>query len=374
MKPTGYDVVVAYAQSIQDGQKIACREKIQECERFFRDLENPAYEFDCKDPEFVIRFIETCVSHKEGESLTGEPLLGKPLLLEPWEKFIVYNLLGFRLKGTKERRFKEAFLFIARKNGKTPFAAALALALAFMCLWRVFPHRTASQRGYVMQKNENGSIGVSIRAIEGLIRTCIDKHEAIAKADITVEECRDGIAIGLHIIQAAGVNIPLSVGALQKQIKQYVTACTGVDVYKIRVMVENDASIPVASTYEVQDVTPLPSAEETAEKPMVTPPAQPVAIPATEPEQKPKVPDTFISPEDDEDDERPLHQRLFGTPEQPAFVPAPPEVTEAPEADEVEAAEDAPEETEASAEEAAAAEESAGETVDAADDGEKSAE
>lgn len=110
------------------------------------------------------------------------------------------------------------------------------------------------------------------------------------------------------------------------------------DVYKIRVMVENDASIPVASTYEVQDVTPLPSAEETAEKPMVTPTTQPVAIPATEPEQKPKVPDTFISPEDDEDDERPLHQRLFGTPEQPAFVPAPPEVTEAPEADEVEAA------------------------------------
>ena len=91
--------------------------------------------------------------------------------------------------------------------------AVLALVLALMCLWRVFPHRTASQRGYVMQKNENGSIGVSIRAIEGLIRTCIDKHEAIAKADITVEECRDGIAIGLHIIQAAGVNIPLSVGA-----------------------------------------------------------------------------------------------------------------------------------------------------------------
>ena len=132
MKPTGYDVVVEYARSILDGRKIACREKIQECERFFRDLENPAYEFDCKDPEFVIRFIETCVRHKEGESLRGEPLLGKPLLLEPWEKFIVYNLLGFRLKGTKERRFKEAFLFVARKNGKTPFSAALALALAFL--------------------------------------------------------------------------------------------------------------------------------------------------------------------------------------------------------------------------------------------------
>lgn len=86
------------------------------------------------------------------------------------------------------------------------------------------------------------------------------------------------------------------------------------------------------------------------------------------------MPDTFISPEDDEDDERPLHQRLFGTPEQPAFVPAPPEVTEAPEADEVETARMPRRKPEASAEEAAAAEESAGETVDAADDGEKSAE
>ena len=124
--------------------------------------------------------------------------------------------------------------------------AVLALLLALMCLWRVFPHHTASQRGYVMQKNENGSIrGVEFALSRGLIRTCIDKHEAIAKADITVEERRDGITIGLHIIQAAGVNIPLSIGALQKQIKQYVTACTGVDVYKIRVMVENDASIPV---------------------------------------------------------------------------------------------------------------------------------
>ena len=132
MKPTGYDSVVEYARSIVDGKKIACREKVQECERFFRDLNNPAYEFDCKDPEFVIRFIETCISHKEGESIAGEPLLGKPLLLEPWEKFIVYNLLGFRLKSKKERRFKEAFLFVARKNGKTPFSAALALALAFL--------------------------------------------------------------------------------------------------------------------------------------------------------------------------------------------------------------------------------------------------
>ena len=132
MTPPNYDAIREYAQSIIDGRKVACKEKILECQRFFRDLQNQKYEFDCKDPEFVIKFIETCVAHKEGETLEGEPLLGKPLLLEPWEKFIVYNLLGFKHKGTKIRRFKEAFIFISRKNGKTPFAAALALALAFL--------------------------------------------------------------------------------------------------------------------------------------------------------------------------------------------------------------------------------------------------
>jgi phage terminase large subunit-like protein len=132
MKPSNYDIVVEYAQSIIDNRKVACKEKVLECERFFRDLENPAYEFDCKDPEFVIRFIETCICHKEGEAIDGTPLLGKPLILEPWEKFIVYNLLGFRIKGTQERRFKEAFIFISRKNGKTPFTAALGLALAYL--------------------------------------------------------------------------------------------------------------------------------------------------------------------------------------------------------------------------------------------------
>lgn len=132
MKPKNYDLIVEYAQNIIDNRVVACREKLLEAERFFRDLNNPAYDFDYKDPEFVIRFIETCISHKEGESLDGSPLLGKPFLLETWEKFIIYNLLGFKLKGTIERRFKEAFIFIPRKNGKTPFAAALALSLAFL--------------------------------------------------------------------------------------------------------------------------------------------------------------------------------------------------------------------------------------------------
>lgn len=201
--------------------------------------------------------------------------------------------------------------------------AVLLAILGEECLSRILPRRAAGQRGYVMQKNENGAIGVSIRAIEGLIRTCVDKHEAIAQAEIQVEEFRDGIVIFLHIIQAAGVNIPLSVGALQKQIKQYVTACTGVDVYRIRVMVENDESIPVAPGQTVQDVAPLPQLSEVKEEPAALPSVQGVVVPPVEEEQKPPIP-AMPMEENDVTDDRPLHQRLFGMPEQPMIIPTPP--------------------------------------------------
>ena len=124
--------VMEYVDSILEGRKIACPELIQACQRFKRDLEDPAYDFRPRDAEFVIRIIETTFVHMQGERLDGTPLRGQPFLLEPFHKFIVYNLLGFYLTGTQERRFKEALIFIPRKNIKTSFAAALAWGLALL--------------------------------------------------------------------------------------------------------------------------------------------------------------------------------------------------------------------------------------------------
>lgn len=123
------DIVFEYAQSIVDGTKIACVEIQEACERFFRDMENPAYEFRPDLAEIIIRVIEKTFVHTKGDKFYG-----KPFLLEPWEKFIVYNLFGFYLAGTNERRFKEAFIFVPRKNGKTPFVAALAWAISFVSI------------------------------------------------------------------------------------------------------------------------------------------------------------------------------------------------------------------------------------------------
>lgn len=131
-KHKNYSTVLEYANSVVGGRKVACKETIQMCERFLRDLENPAYDFNPKDAEFVIGIIEKTFVHQKGEDMEGYPLRGKPFLLEPWQKFIVYNLLGFYHKGTNLRRFKEAFIMIARKNGKTPFVSALAWGLGLL--------------------------------------------------------------------------------------------------------------------------------------------------------------------------------------------------------------------------------------------------
>lgn len=145
MKPANgknWPAVMEYAESIRDGRKVACQELQQAVERFFRDLENPDYELDAKGPEFCIGIIEKTLCHQQGERLDGTPLRGTPFLLEDFHKFIIYNLLGFKLAGTDVVRYHEALIFIPRKNIKTSFAAALSWALS---LW----YRRSGSKMYI---------------------------------------------------------------------------------------------------------------------------------------------------------------------------------------------------------------------------------
>ena len=123
---------IDYAKDVCAGKKIVGKEIILACARFLKDLERDDLKLHTKEPDFVIGIIERLMVHQQGEALNGEPLKNKPLLLQDWQIFIIYNLVGFYYKGTKERRFKEGFIFIPRKNGKTLFVAALAFGLALL--------------------------------------------------------------------------------------------------------------------------------------------------------------------------------------------------------------------------------------------------
>lgn len=131
-KAKNWKTVLQYAQSIKDGKKVACDELKQAVDRFFKDLENEEYWMDYKAPEFCIQIIEKTICHQQGERLDGTPLRGEPFLLEPFHKFIIYNLVGFKLNGTEIVRFHEALIYIPRKNIKTSFAAALAWSLSLL--------------------------------------------------------------------------------------------------------------------------------------------------------------------------------------------------------------------------------------------------
>ncbi|AHN23275.1 terminase large subunit [Lysinibacillus varians] len=127
-----FEVAYEYALSIVEGRKIACEENRFAAQRFLNDLERDDLDFRQEQFDFIIGLIEGTVAHQQGEDLEGTPLKGTPLYLQPWQKFVIVNLVGFFNKNSNVRRFHESLLMIARKNGKTAFASALGWALSIL--------------------------------------------------------------------------------------------------------------------------------------------------------------------------------------------------------------------------------------------------
>ena len=121
-----------FADDCISGKRIVGKEIVAACERYKKDLQRDDLEMRKHDPDLVINIMQTTLVHAQGEDLDGNPLLGKPFMLQPWQVFMIYNLLGFYYKGTNNRRYKEAFIMVARKNGKTATVAGLAWALAIL--------------------------------------------------------------------------------------------------------------------------------------------------------------------------------------------------------------------------------------------------
>ena len=133
MKAKKYkSVAIDYANRVISGEQVAGDGVINACKRFLADLERDDLEFRTTQADAACAIMEGIFVHRKGEALDGTPLLGMPFKLEPWQIFIVYNILGFWYKGTNERKYKEAFIEVARKNGKTSFIAALSFAMSII--------------------------------------------------------------------------------------------------------------------------------------------------------------------------------------------------------------------------------------------------
>ena len=127
-----FKIAVDYATDVVSGKIIAGKRRIKACQRFLDDLASDKFDFRNEQFDFAVKFIQGLVVHRKGESLEGMPLTNAPFILQPWQIFCIVNLFGFYRKNTTIRRFTEALFMLPRKNGKTPFASALALTAAIL--------------------------------------------------------------------------------------------------------------------------------------------------------------------------------------------------------------------------------------------------
>ena len=109
-----------YAADVKSGKQTAGLYIHQAVDKYYRMMDDVRYEFRPNRVDDVIEFCAALKHFKGSHS-------GKPFLLSPWQCFAVACIYGFVWKGTNRRVVTSVYIEIARKNGKTAFAAALSL-------------------------------------------------------------------------------------------------------------------------------------------------------------------------------------------------------------------------------------------------------
>ncbi len=116
--------IFEYWEAIQSGQVTVGIWIKKVYQILVEGLQKGTWEFDVQKAKKAIEFIENYCHHSEGRN--------DLLKLELWQKAIVSAIFGIIDKTTGYRQFREVFIIVARKNGKTLFAAAIAAYMAYI--------------------------------------------------------------------------------------------------------------------------------------------------------------------------------------------------------------------------------------------------
>ena len=121
---TGTQRAIRYANDVSKGKILTSRMVRLAVDRFNKDLARQntvsfPYYFDSNTADRFIQFAEST-------KLYSDKWAGKFLHLEDWQCFIFANVYGWKKKDGR-RRFRKAFLQVARKNGKSSMLAVVLL-------------------------------------------------------------------------------------------------------------------------------------------------------------------------------------------------------------------------------------------------------
>ena len=119
------DYILTYYQRIQDGTETAGRWIRDWYALVVNGLQEKRWFFERKKAAKAIRFVENFCRHHEGS------LAPQLIKLELWQKAFISVIFGI-LDDEGFRQFREIILEIARKNGKTLIAAAIAAYMMYL--------------------------------------------------------------------------------------------------------------------------------------------------------------------------------------------------------------------------------------------------
>ena len=111
--------IYAYYQGIKDGSIVVGRWIEPVYEYLVKGLGDKEFYYSPKKAYAAIDWIERHCFHTEG------PMAPKPLKLELWQKAMISAIFGI-VDRKKRRQFREVLLVVARKNGKSLLASAIA--------------------------------------------------------------------------------------------------------------------------------------------------------------------------------------------------------------------------------------------------------
>jgi len=117
------DRALAYALKIVNKEHPACLYVRQACQRFIDDIERDDIYLH-EDGERWCRFLEK-LPHVKGKWAANH----ERLKLGDWQIFCTVNLFGWKLSDTHKRRFREAYIEVPRKNGKSFWTAGIGVGM-----------------------------------------------------------------------------------------------------------------------------------------------------------------------------------------------------------------------------------------------------
>ena len=123
--PIAYNPILEYWARIESGQEVVGDKVRRIYKKIAADVydQDSEYEYDAKRANHAIEFIERFCKHSKGK------WAGKPIELELWQKAFIAALFGFVHKIDGTRKYREALLVVARKNGKSTLSSGICLYL-----------------------------------------------------------------------------------------------------------------------------------------------------------------------------------------------------------------------------------------------------